>query len=327
MNNLVRILIYSIFLILSVTFPQTVLAQKKITLQENNISIKEILKRIEKETDYSAAYNRSKLKLDKTVSVSIKNLSIEKALENIFKDTDYEYKIKGYHIIITYNEKPKEEPEVKVIPPPYALQIQQDKVEDIPINTPKPILAETEVYPVEVPPWEPEEEGPSLMIKNNIAHEALGIINGSIALNLEGELRLSDRYTLNLLVGATPSSIGNDKKMNHIFIQPEIRYWLDKPFSKHFIGLHGHWASFNIENTTLPKLEDNYKGWLAGQGISYGYRWHLSTRWSVEGTLGLGYAYINYKQYDYNSGEFIKKGQKHYVGLTRAGISISYTIK
>lgn len=331
MNNPIsKTYIYTIFLLIIIALPLSVSAQKKntITIQENSITIKEILSRIEKETEYSVAYNRSKLKLDQTISVSLKNVRLDKALERIFKDTDYEYKIKGYHIIIVYNEKPKEEPEKKVIPPPDVLVVEHDFIKDIHINTHSPILAKTNVMPVEIPPRMVEDMGPYLMIKNNLLHEGLGLSNSVISLNMGAELKLSKRYTLDLLVGYSPSSSGDSKKMEHLLVQPEIRYWLDKSFDKHFIGLHAHWASFNIGNISIPtKLEDRYDGWLAGQGISYGYRWNISSRWALEGTLGLGYAYIQYKQYDYLSDSFKKKSQKHYVGPTRAGITISYTIK
>lgn len=334
MNNRVsKIYIYTIFLLVLIALPLSVSAQKKntITIQENSITIKEILSRIEKETEYSVAYNRSKLKLDQTISVSLKNVRLDKALERIFKDTDYDYKIKGYHIIIVYNEKPKEEPvepEKKVIPPPDVLVVKHDFIKDIHIDTPQPIPAETNVTPVETPPRIVEDTGPYLMIKNNLLHEAWGLSNSTLSLNLGAELKLSKRNTLDLLIGYAPSSSGNSKKMGHLFIQPEIRYWFDRSFNKHFIGLHAHWASFDIGNISIPtKLEDRYDGWLAGQGISYGYRWNISPRWALEGTLGLGYAYIQYKQYDYLSDSFKEKTQKHYIGPTRAGITVSYTIK
>ena len=76
-------------------------AEKKITIQNKNISLKEAFEQIELQTDYSIAYEQSNLNLKKRQSLSLKSASIEKALTQILKGTEYTYKIKGYHIIIS----------------------------------------------------------------------------------------------------------------------------------------------------------------------------------------------------------------------------------
>lgn len=74
-------------------------AEKKITIQNKNISLKEAFEQIELQTDYSIAYEQSNLNLKKRQALSLKSASIEKALTQILKGTGYIYKIKGYHII------------------------------------------------------------------------------------------------------------------------------------------------------------------------------------------------------------------------------------
>lgn len=335
MNNLTcKIFLYSIFLILSlIVYPYPAFAQKSntVSLREKNTSIGEILNKIEKETGYSMAYNRSKLKLDKQISITLNNVKINKALDQIFKDTNYSYKIKGYHVIIVYNEKKEEIPiepekkEVIILPP-----IEYDFSKNIKIDTDiyKPVLAEADIKPVEIAPPPPQEEkGPFVLLKNNILYDIIAI--NSLNLNLGAELKLSDRYTLDMLISYNPWTFADNKKMKHILIQPELRYWLGKSFSGHFVGLHAHWALFNIGNTSfLTKIEDRYQGSLFGGGISYGYKWSLNPKWSMEATAGLGYANVNYKRYEYPvCGEFIEKKQKSYIGLTKIGLTISYTIK
>ena len=75
-------------------------AEKKITIQNKNISLKEAFEQIELQTDYSIAYEQSNLNLKKMQSLSLKSTSIEKALKQIMKSKVYINKIKGYHIII-----------------------------------------------------------------------------------------------------------------------------------------------------------------------------------------------------------------------------------
>lgn len=76
-------------------------AEKKITIQNKNISLKEAFEQIELQTDYSIAYEQSNLNLKKRQVLSLKSASIEKALTQILKGTGYIYKIKRYHIIIS----------------------------------------------------------------------------------------------------------------------------------------------------------------------------------------------------------------------------------
>ena len=69
-------------------------AEKKITIQNKNISLKEAFEQIELQTDYSIAYEQSNLNLKKRQALSLKSASIEKALTQILKGTGYIYKIR-----------------------------------------------------------------------------------------------------------------------------------------------------------------------------------------------------------------------------------------
>lgn len=74
--------------------------EKKISIQNKNISIKEAFSEIEQQTDYSIAYEQLALDLNKKISLSLKNINIDKALKEILNNRQYTYKINGYHIII-----------------------------------------------------------------------------------------------------------------------------------------------------------------------------------------------------------------------------------
>ncbi len=83
--------------------------EKKITIQNKKISLKEAFAQIETQTDIASLMNnrswiskRSNLYLSKVVTV-------DKAMTQLLKGTGYAYKIKGYHIIISLqdnNQKP-----------------------------------------------------------------------------------------------------------------------------------------------------------------------------------------------------------------------------
>lgn len=78
--------------------------EKKITIQNKKISLKEAFAQIETQTGYSIAYEQSKLDIEKKHSLSLKNATVDKAMTQLLKGTGYAYKIKGYHIIISLQD-------------------------------------------------------------------------------------------------------------------------------------------------------------------------------------------------------------------------------
>lgn len=75
--------------------------EKRITIQNKNISLKEAFAQIESQTGYSIAYEQSGLNIDKRLSLLLKKVTLSKALTQILRNTGHEYKIKGYHILIS----------------------------------------------------------------------------------------------------------------------------------------------------------------------------------------------------------------------------------
>ena len=138
--------------------------------------------------------------------------------------------------------------------------------------------------------------------------------------NLSAEVSLSRKVTLELLGAYNPWNFKDGKKMHMWLAQPAVRYWLCEKFEGHFFGLHAHGGQFY--GGFKQKL---YDGYLAGGGISYGYDWILSPHWNLEAEIGLGYAYLWYKQQPrVGCIKCRQKEHKHYLGPTRAAITISY---
>lgn len=178
--------------------------------------------------------------------------------------------------------------------------------------------------------------GQKVAVKTNLLYDATS------TLNLGFEFGLSKKWTLDVSGNYNPWEFGENRKMKHWMVQPEMRYWLCEKFNGHFFGLHAHGAQYNwggmlpwgfkngkmfgIENRNIQ--EHRYEGWLVGAGLSYGYQWILGKRWSLEASLGIGYAYLNYAKYKCEKcGEKIGDGHKNYFGPTKAAVSIIYIIK
>ena len=122
--------------------------------------------------------------------------------------------------------------------------------------------------------------------------------------NIGVEWGISPKLTVDLWGAYNPFPLGkngygsNNRKMKHWLIQSELRYWLCERFNGHFFGGHLFYGQYNVSNIRYWGLGDfRRQGNLAGFGFSYGYQWILSPHWSIEGTLGIGYAHLHYSKY------------------------------
>ena len=165
--------------------------------------------------------------------------------------------------------------------------------------------------------------------------------------NIGMEVRLADRYTLNLEGGYNPFTLDDSKEVNrklkHFLITPEVRYWFCEAFNGHFVGINANYSQFNISAVEIPEIfysinaptgfvgmakDTRNEGWAAGAGITYGYQWILGKRLNLEATLGLGYWYTDYEEFDNRKcGLFQKSFNRHLLGLTKCGVSLIYMIK
>ena len=152
--------------------------------------------------------------------------------------------------------------------------------------------------------------------------------------NLQLELGLSKKSTLELGAGMNWFEFSDNKKFKHILVQPEYRYWFCETFNGSFIGIHAHGAQFNVGGWDIPvgRLDAfknrRYEGYLYGAGVSYGYQWVLSPRWNFEASLGGGFARIHYDKYQCATcGTKLDDGKYNYFGVTKAALSLIYIIK
>lgn len=153
--------------------------------------------------------------------------------------------------------------------------------------------------------------------------------------NLGLELGLGKRTTLELMGGYNPWTFNKDtnKKIKHWMVMPEFRYWLCERFNGHFFGLHSGYAYYNVGGMRIPFMskstkDHRYQGWATGVGLAYGYSWMIGKRLNIEASLGLGYIYTDYNKYECATcGEHKGSNNKHYLGPTKAAVSLIYLIK
>lgn len=73
---------------------------RKISLVREVASLKEILKEVERQTDFRFFYNPEQVDVSKTISIDLKEVTLAQALEEIFRSTSITYKISGRQILL-----------------------------------------------------------------------------------------------------------------------------------------------------------------------------------------------------------------------------------
>ncbi len=155
-------------------------------------------------------------------------------------------------------------------------------------------------------------------LKSNALYLAAGVTN------LGCEYAFHPHWSADLPLVYSPYTIARRYRMRFLYIQPEARYWLDRPMKGHFFGVHLHAGVFNVSFDDKSRYQSE-KGFHGG-GISYGYAMPLSRRWSMEFTVGVGYAFTKYCTY-YNVPNGIRYEKDipyHYWGLTKLGLNFVY---
>ena len=183
-------------------------------------------------------------------------------------------------------------------------------------------------------------------IKTNLLYLA-----GAMTPNLGLDISLGGRTTIGLVGGYNKwsnlwdySVTGPEydksnlykRSLDHIFGKVEFRYWFDRRFKGHFLGVHAFYADYlRVGELNLPPVfEKQYEhaGNLYGGALSYGWFWRWTRHWGMEFNLGLGVAIIEYER---NFIEIVDGGfnlvnpsrsRKTYIGPTNIGISLTFTI-
>ena len=156
----------------------------------------------------------------------------------------------------------------------------------------------------------------------------LGWISGSMNLGLEWAS--GEKSTVLVQAQYNPWNLGENKKIKHVWVQPEYRFWWKNAFAGSFTGIHLNWANYNIGKVSpITVLKDHrFQGNAIGCGITYGCQWMLGTYWNLEASLGVGYLHIHYKKYGPEVGDkLLKESFSNYVGPYQIGLSLSYFIK
>lgn len=230
----------------------------------------------------------------------------------VFKDS-----ISPVPEVETPADEKKETPEI-------AVEVEQEvtvKETATPVVSPEPREEESSQHQAEQAPTATGKtslsSGRYLGVKTNIAAWV-----GTI-MNVAADVQVSEHFSVELPVLWCPWHISSKHAIKTFTIQPEARYWLAKPGTGHFFGVHAHVGWFNVK-WNRDRYQDTDRP-LLGAGISYGYLLPFNEHWAGEFTLGAGYANMRYDTYyNMDNGARIDTRTKNYWGITRVGLSVVY---
>lgn len=101
----------TLILILSVFRVSANYSQVMLNLDMEQTTIKNVLKEIEHQSEYTFIYDNATIDVNKEVSISLKDKSINETLDELFEETEISYKIIGNQIPLAntfYNESLQE---------------------------------------------------------------------------------------------------------------------------------------------------------------------------------------------------------------------------
>ena len=270
----------------------------EVELPGGEMTYGEVFERIETQHEVWFGYAIQDINPRQTIVLPKGTVSLGFLLDLLFDGTMYRYSFSGKHILVTRGD---------------GLD---------PADGTESYARRTLFYRSYEPPV------PKIVLKSNLLYDM------TTTLNLGAEFRLSEKWTLDIPFNYNPWEFNDETRFRHWGVQPEARYWFCESFSGWFVGGHLHYAKFNVGGwPDWPVFSGNmqknrYQGHLYGLGFSAGYSWIVKKRWSMEATLGLGYARIDREKFPCATcGTGVDKGVKHYFGPTRVGLSLIYVIK
>ena len=168
-----------------------------------------------------------------------------------------------------------------------------------------------------------------IAIKTNALYFTTATFNAGV------DARLSKKWTLDVSAGYNPFTFSGNKKLKHVLVQPEARYWLCATYSGHFIGANILYSHYNAGGVRFPfgifkdLRSQRFQGDLGAVGLVYGYSWMLpGKRWSIEGVVGIGYGLTHYSKYACEvCGSKLGEDTKSLFMPTKLAVSVVYYLK
>ena len=140
--------------------------------------------------------------------------------------------------------------------------------------------------------------------------------------NLSVEFTLSNRLSVDLTGTATPFKYKPDFYFRHIRLQPELRYWLLSPLTRHYVGIMAYYSTYDVGYKKRGYFGESYAA-----GLTYGYDWILSRRWNLEVSAGVGAIRYHLARYTPGTPHPQPNETGWIVAPTKLSIALVYVLK
>lgn len=287
--------------------------EKRVTFESPTMLISDMISEMERQTSFRFAFDKNVFDTSRSVTLPKLDMSLDEALRYMVAGQKVDYTIHNQYVAIFFKEDKKPEPAPKKaeLPPP-------------------PVVPNYTSYSISAPESYFKTGLPAFNVKTDLLYAA-----ASQTINVGAEIAVGRKTTLELSLGGNfwnKSGDRNDnRKLWHVMVRPELRYWLCERFNGHFLGVNATYGNYDISRHNILWLFDKefrYDGNAWGMGITYGYHYMLNKHWGLELTVGVGFAAMSYDKYENRqNGALIGHENDFYFGPTRAGISIVYLIK
>ena len=137
-------------------------------------------------------------------------------------------------------------------------------------------------------------------LKTNLLHDA------TASVNLAAEYAFAPKMSFELS-GSYNGWVVNDVRLQHMLVQPELKFWMCERFNGAFIDVHGIagkatlgcFYDFSQHYSRFPNLKTFLlnDATVLGLGGGIGYDWIISRHWNVEVEMGLGYMFVKGDEY------------------------------
>jgi hypothetical protein len=315
--------------------------ERSVTLPRTQLSVKEVMETIGRQTPLLFAFDGRTFDISRTVQSSSAEASVGILLDLITSGTGSSWLTSGPYIVIHHSPQPAPLPSS---PPPLTNDVyvaSDPRVEAFgtrPAGSPPPrpevavvqTVPEPQVVPDEIfaPPYsvwrDPDIYSP---IRRSLPRWAVktDLLYGAATLtpNIALEVGLTSRSTVELTWGwnqINHEGLRNDnRKLNHGLARVEYRRWLCERYNGHFFGAHAVAIKYNIA------LRYRWEGSAFGAGVTWGYHLPLSRRWGVEFSAGVGVARYDHTRFECaRCGTELGHSSGVWFGPTRAGIDLVF---
>ena len=140
------------------------------------------------------------------------------------------------------------------------------------------------------------------------------------------EVSMSKHFSLNLSGSYMPFRLNRNHYWRTFLVQPETRYWFKESFKSVFLGAAYQYRGFNLGGLPFSHLKDSRsQGHMQGCGITCGWQFSLSRRWSLEPSIVLGWSHLHWTHYDAPDSDIVDSWWKaDYVGPLDIGLYLVY---